>query len=74
MSSIIGLHRIGMLIREHSLPAAGLIAECMSLRKLFIHGTANEHLMFLLRIPNLRDVQLREDYYPAPENHMSTEV
>ncbi|KAL6333840.1 hypothetical protein AAG906_029027 [Vitis piasezkii] len=65
---------IGMLIREHSLPAAGLLAECMSLRKLFIHGTANEHLMFLLRIPNLRDVQLREDYYPAPENHMSTEV
>ncbi|KAJ9550145.1 hypothetical protein OSB04_014190 [Centaurea solstitialis] len=34
-----------------------------------------EHfLMFLLRIPNLRDVQLREDYYPAPENDMSTEM
>ncbi|MCD7455578.1 F-box/LRR-repeat MAX2 A [Datura stramonium] len=26
------------------------------------------------RIPNLRDVQLREDYYPAPENDMSTEM
>ncbi|PHT73080.1 F-box protein MAX2 [Capsicum annuum] len=58
-----------------SLPAAGLLQECIALRKLFIHGTANEHfMMFLLRIPNLRDVQLREDYYPAPENDMSTEM
>ncbi|KAA8515108.1 hypothetical protein F0562_018105 [Nyssa sinensis] len=61
--------------RTLSLPAAGLLAECTSLRKLFIHGTANEHLMmFLLRIPNLRDVQLREDYYPAPDNDTSTEM
>ncbi|PKI42770.1 hypothetical protein CRG98_036898 [Punica granatum] len=60
--------------RSLSLPAAGLLAECR-LRKLFIHGTAHEHFMnFLLRIPNLRDVQLREDYYPAPENDMSTEM
>nr|I1SSI5.1 RecName: Full=F-box/LRR-repeat MAX2 homolog A; AltName: Full=F-box and leucine-rich repeat MAX2 homolog A [Petunia x hybrida]AEB97384.1 MAX2A [Petunia x hybrida] len=58
-----------------SLPAAGLLQECLTLRKLFIHGTAHEHfMMFLLRIPNLRDVQLREDYYPAPENDMSTEM
>ncbi|XP_004243284.2 F-box/LRR-repeat MAX2 homolog A [Solanum lycopersicum] len=58
-----------------SLPAAGLLQECVTLRKLFIHGTAHEHfMMFFLRIPNLRDVQLREDYYPAPENEMSTEV
>lgn len=61
--------------RSLSLPAAGLLAECGTLRKLFIHGTAHEHFMtFLLRIPNLRDVQLREDYYPAPENDMSTEM
>ncbi|GFS45567.1 RNI-like superfamily protein [Actinidia rufa] len=61
--------------RTLSLPSAGLLAECFTLRKLFIHGTTNEHFMkFLLRIPNLRDVQLREDYYPAPENDMSTEM
>jgi len=61
--------------RSLSLPAAGLLAECGTLRKLFIHGTAHEHfMMFLLRITNLRDVQLREDYYPAPENDMSTEM
>ncbi|XP_065851207.1 F-box protein MAX2 [Euphorbia lathyris] len=61
--------------RSLSLPGAGLLAECLALRKLFIHGTAHEHfMMFLLRIPNLRDVQLREDYYPAPENDMSTEM
>nr|AEB97385.1 MAX2B [Petunia x hybrida] len=61
--------------RSLSLPAAGLLQECVTLRKLFIHGTAHEHfMMFLLRIPNLRDVQLREDYYPAPENDMSTEM
>ncbi|MBA0772251.1 hypothetical protein Gotri_007662 [Gossypium trilobum] len=61
--------------RSLSLPAAGLLAECLELRKLFIHGTAHEHfMMFLLKIPNLRDVQLREDYYPAPENDMSTEM
>ncbi|KFK37113.1 hypothetical protein AALP_AA4G214500 [Arabis alpina] len=61
--------------RSLSLPSAGLLQECLTLRKLFIHGTAHEHFMnFLLRIPNLRDVQLREDYYPAPENDMSTEM
>ncbi|KAL2496797.1 F-box protein MAX2 [Forsythia ovata] len=61
--------------RSLSLPAAGLLQECFTLRKLFIHGTAHEHfMMFLLRIPGLRDVQLREDYYPAPENDMSTEM
>ena len=61
--------------RSLSLPGAGLLQECLTLRKLFIHGTAHEHFMnFLLRIPNLRDVQLREDYYPAPENDMSTEM
>ncbi|XP_068336800.1 F-box/LRR-repeat MAX2 homolog A [Pyrus communis] len=57
------------------LPAAGLLSECVTLRKLFIHGTAHEHfMMFLVRNPSLRDVQLREDYYPAPENEMSTEM
>ncbi|KAF8087439.1 hypothetical protein N665_0585s0017 [Sinapis alba] len=57
------------------LTGIGLLQECLTLRKLFIHGTAHEHFMnFLLRIPNLRDVQLREDYYPAPENDMSTEM
>ncbi|TYI23297.1 hypothetical protein ES332_A06G155400v1 [Gossypium tomentosum] len=61
--------------RSLFLPAAALLAQCGSLRKLFIHGTANEHfMMFLLRIPTLRDVQVREDYYPAPENDTSTEM
>ncbi|KGN43631.1 F-box/LRR-repeat MAX2 homolog A [Cucumis sativus] len=61
--------------RSLSHPAAGLLAECLTLRKLFIHGTAYEHFMnFLLNIPYLRDVQLRLDYYPAPENDMSTEM
>ncbi|GAB2233912.1 hypothetical protein Droror1_Dr00003142 [Drosera rotundifolia] len=61
--------------RSLSLPAAGLLAQCNSLRKLFVHGTTHEHfIMFLLKIENLRDVQLREDYYPAPENDMSTEM
>lgn len=61
--------------RSLSLPAAGLLAQCDTLRKLFIHGTTHEHfMMFLLNIPNLRDVQLRGDYYPAPENDMSTEM
>ncbi|KAK7257356.1 hypothetical protein RIF29_31271 [Crotalaria pallida] len=61
--------------RSLSLPAAGLLQECYTLRKLFIHGTAHEHFMnFFLKIPHLRDVQLREDYYPAPENDMSTEM
>ncbi|KAE8706770.1 F-box/LRR-repeat MAX2-like protein A [Hibiscus syriacus] len=61
--------------RSLSLPAVGLLAGCLDLRKLFIHGTAHEHfMMFFLKIPNLRDVQLRADYYPAPENDMSTEM
>nr|AGP26193.1 F-box protein [Striga hermonthica] len=61
--------------RSLSLPAAGLLQECNRLRKLFIHGTAHEHfMMFFLRIEGLRDVQLRADYYPAPENDMSTEM
>lgn len=61
--------------RSLSLPAAGLLSQCRSLRKLFIHGTANEHFMsFFLKIPTLRDVQLREDYYPAPENDTTSEM
>ncbi|KDP21100.1 hypothetical protein JCGZ_21571 [Jatropha curcas] len=61
--------------RSLTLPAAGLLAQCERLRKLFIHGTANEHfMMFLLKIPTLRDVQFREDYYPAPENDTYTEM
>ncbi|KAJ6801177.1 putative F-box/LRR-repeat MAX2-like protein [Iris pallida] len=61
--------------RSLSLPAAGLIGGCLTLRKLFIHGTMHEHFMrFFLGMPRLRDVQLREDYYPAPENDMSTEM
>lgn len=62
-------------MRSIFLPAAGLLQRCRTLRKLFIHGTANEHFLnFLLKIPEIRDVQLREDYYPAPENDMSTEM
>ncbi|KAJ3709007.1 hypothetical protein LUZ61_012712 [Rhynchospora tenuis] len=61
--------------RTLSLPAAGLIQGCYNLRKLFIHGTAHEHFMrFFLQMMHLRDVQLREDYYPAPEDDMSTEM
>eukprot|EP01018_Ginkgo_biloba_P014532 Gb_10080 [translate_table: standard] len=61
--------------RGLSLPAAGLLSECATLRKLFIHGTAHEHfMMMLIRRQNLRDVQLREDYYPAPEDDTSTEM
>ncbi|GAB4824882.1 F-box/LRR-repeat MAX2 A [Ancistrocladus abbreviatus] len=61
--------------RTLALPAVALLQQCYSLRKLFIHGTAHEHFLnFLLKIENLRDMQLREDYYPAPENDMSTEM
>ena len=61
--------------RGLSLPAAGLLQECVTLRKLFVHGTAHEHFMMMfLRIPNLRDVQLREDYYPAHDNDTCTEM
>lgn len=61
--------------RGLSLPAAGLLSECATLRKLFVHGTCHEHFMMMfLRIPDLRDVQLREDYYPAHEDDTSTEM
>lgn len=61
--------------RSLTLPATSLIQGCVTLRKLFIHGTTHEHfLRFFLKMPRLRDVQLREDYYPAPENDMSTEM
>ncbi|CAN5969542.1 unnamed protein product [Sphagnum jensenii] len=61
--------------RGLSLPAAGLLSQCSTLRKLFVHGTAHEHfLMMLVRCENLRDVQLRGDYYPAPECETSTEM
>ncbi|XP_044496462.1 F-box/LRR-repeat MAX2 homolog A-like [Mangifera indica] len=61
--------------RTLSLPAAGLLAQCRNLRTLIVHGTANEHFMkFFLKIPPLRNVQLREDYYPAPENETTTEM
>ncbi|CAL1394154.1 unnamed protein product [Linum trigynum] len=61
--------------RSLSLPAVALLSRSRTLRKLFIHGTAHEHFMrFFLAIPSLRDMQLREDYYPAPENEMSTEM
>lgn len=62
-------------MRNLSLPAAGLLSQCRKLRKLFVHGTAHEHfLMMLVRARNLRDVQLRGDYYPAPEHEPSTEM
>ncbi|OEL26387.1 F-box/LRR-repeat MAX2-like protein [Dichanthelium oligosanthes] len=59
--------------RSLTLPAVGLLQRCIGLRKLFVHGTTHEHfLTFFLNMPNsnLRDMQLREDYYPAPENDM----
>lgn len=61
--------------RGLSLPAAGLLSECAALRKLFVHGTCHEHFMMMfIRIPDLRDIQLREDYYPAHEDDTSTEM
>lgn len=61
--------------RGLSLPSAGLIAQCATLRKLILHGTINEHLLrMFLKVPNLRDVQLRLDYYPAPEVELNTET
>jgi len=57
--------------RSLTLPAVGLLQGCVGLRKLFVHGTTHEHfLTFFLKVPNLRDMQLREDYYPAPESDM----
>uniref|UniRef100_A0ACD6AAI6 Uncharacterized protein n=1 Tax=Avena sativa TaxID=4498 RepID=A0ACD6AAI6_AVESA len=57
--------------RSLSLPAVGLFQRSVGLRKIFVHGTTHEHFMsFFLKMPNLRDIQLREDYYPAPENDM----
>jgi hypothetical protein len=54
--------------RSLSLPAVGLLSQCARVRKLFVHGTAHEHFLTMLnRCPCLRDVQLRGDYYPAPE-------
>lgn len=61
--------------RKLSLPGAGLISQCSSLRKLRLHGTINEHfLRMFLNIPKLRDVQLRTDYYPAPDIDLNTEM
>lgn len=61
--------------RSVSLPGAGLIAQCSSLRRLVIHGTVNEHfMMFFLQIQNLRNVQLREDYYPTTEDETAKEM
>lgn len=61
--------------RGLSLPSAGLISQCPTLRKLTLHGTLNEHLLrMFLNVPNLRDVQLRLDYYPAPEVELNTET
>lgn len=57
--------------RSLTLPAVALLQRSIGLRKLFIHGTTHEHfLSFFLTMPELRDMQLREDYYPAPENDM----
>ncbi|KAH7415729.1 hypothetical protein KP509_14G058400 [Ceratopteris richardii] len=61
--------------RGLSLPSSGLISQCATLRKLIIHGTINEHLLRMFtKMPNLRDVQLRLDYYPAPEVELNTET
>lgn len=61
--------------RGLSLPSAGLISQCPTLRKLILHGTINEHLLrMFLKAPNLRDVQLRLDYYPAPDVELNTET
>lgn len=61
--------------RGLSLPSSGLISQCLTLRKLILHGTINEHLLrMFLNNPNLRDVQLRIDYYPAPEVELNTEM
>ncbi|KAJ4714248.1 F-box protein MAX2 [Melia azedarach] len=55
-------------LRSLTMPAAGFIFMCNRLRKLFVHGTAQEHSMMICpHLPNVRDVQLIIDYYPAPD-------
>ncbi|KAF3791822.1 F-box/LRR-repeat MAX2-like protein A [Nymphaea thermarum] len=69
------LHDSDMNRRSLTRPAAGLLSRCVTLRKLFVHGTCYDHFLQMFpRIRNLRDMQLRVDYYPAPENDMSTEM
>ncbi|KAL3700301.1 hypothetical protein R1sor_018323 [Riccia sorocarpa] len=61
--------------RGLSLPAAGVLSQCVGLRKLIVHGTAHEHFLSMLQgCQSLRDFQLRSDYYPAPEYETSTEL
>ncbi|XP_024400746.1 F-box protein MAX2 homolog A [Physcomitrium patens] len=61
--------------RAISLPGAGLLSLCSKLRKLFVHGTAHEHFLNMITgCRCLRDVQLRGDYYPAPEQETTTEL
>lgn len=66
--------------RSLSWLAAALIGNCITLRKVFIHGTAHEHFMSMLISPSpntnkARDAQIRLDYYPAPDgDDSSTEM
>ncbi|KAL2651527.1 hypothetical protein R1flu_019655 [Riccia fluitans] len=61
--------------RGLSLPAAGVLSQCPTLRKLIVHGSAHEHFLSMIgSCPCLRDCQLRWDYYPAPEYETNTEV
>lgn len=61
--------------RSLSLPVAAILSECYTVRRIFIHGTANEHLLkMLIRCKRLRDLHVWCDFYPAPEDEMSTEM
>lgn len=61
--------------RGLTLPGVGLLSECLSLRKLFVHGTLHEHFLFMLQqLTSLRDFQIRSDYYPAPPDDTTTEL
>eukprot|EP00897_Mesotaenium_endlicherianum_P008163 jgi/Mesen1/7375/ME000382S06578 len=54
---------------ELSLPSAGILSMCARARRLRVHGTGHEHFLSLfLRMPELRDLQIVGDYFPAPED------
>eukprot|EP00850_Spirogloea_muscicola_P005956 SM000028S10050 [mRNA] locus=s28:90241:93839:+ [translate_table: standard] len=61
--------------RPLSMVSAGILSSCTKVRKLLVHGTVSEHVLFMLkRMTELRDVEVWGDYYPSPEDEMSSEM
>eukprot|EP00850_Spirogloea_muscicola_P018036 SM000161S02418 [mRNA] locus=s161:116451:120089:+ [translate_table: standard] len=61
--------------RPLSMVSAGILSSCAKVRKLLVHGTVSEHVLFMLkRMTELRDVEVWGDYYPSPEDEMSSEM